>query len=219
MQGSQYFFSQERPCHTLPYKQQLWMYLATITSGYLWNIVDMFSCKLKRFATIYDESIGNEYKKEYAHLQVPKANKVLHIGCGSYPLTTIILAQYDNINHVVGIDSDQKAVHQAQTIIAQKKLQNHITIEYGTGQEYPTHKFNIIIISSCSWPKLDIIHHVITTAQKNTLIIIRELNHVVSPIMSCISTHPDIVIDKHITYCPFPFRGPFGWQTFYLKKT
>lgn len=200
-------------------KQQLRMMLSTKTSSYLWYLIDNFSCKLNRFARYYENSIGKEYAKEYAHFGLPKTKHMLHIGCGAYPLTAIILAQTNNISQVVAIDNDQQAVKLAHNIITEKNLQKKITIEHSEGQNYPLKPFDVIIISSCSWPKLDIIEHVLENAKKNCIIILRELNHITPPVIQSISNHPNIKIIKQIRHQPFPFYGPFGWQSFYLKKT
>jgi len=198
-------------------KQKFHLLITTKTSGFLWYIIDNLSCKLDGFAQVYENSIGREYSKEYAQLRLSATKKVLHIGCGSYPLTNIILSA-DGLQHIVGIDSDPRAVELAQHIISKKHLSEQVTIEQSDGQHYSVKKFDIIIISSCSWPKMDIVDHVLTDAKKNSIIILRELNHVVKPVKQCILSHPDIVILKHISHHPFPFYGPIGWQSFYLTK-
>jgi hypothetical protein len=206
-------------CVKLSSKQRLWMFLTTKTSGYFWYVIDNFSCKLSRFAAYYEKSIGKEYAKEYTHVDLAKKKRVLHIGSGAYPLTGIILVQTNGVHHVVGIDNDPRAVHLAQSIVEDKQLSNRIVIEHAEGQKYQLKHFDAIIVSSCSWPKIDILEHVLSTAPKNSLIILRELNHATPPIVQCIRSHPDIKMIEQIGHQPFPFYGPFGWQSFYLLKT
>lgn len=199
-------------------KQRLRLYLTTKTAHYIWHLVDICSCKLERFAIHYEKAIGEEYSKEYTFLNQPKKKQVLHIGSGAYPLTDILIAQRNDIIHVTGIDNDPRTVRYAQQIIAQKQLQNRITISLGEGQTFPVSRYDVIIISSCSWPKMDIIEHVFTSAKKNSLIILRELNHITPALINCIKKHPEISIQKQNTHSPFPFYGPFGWQSLYLLK-
>ncbi|MFH1100802.1 MAG: nicotianamine synthase family protein [Methanobacteriota archaeon] len=203
----------------LPFKQRWRQYLTTKTSGYIWRLIDDLACKLTRFATYYETSIGNEYAKEYARLNITEKKHILHIGCGSYPLTAIILAKNNDAHSIVGIDNDTRAVTAAHTIITNKHLTDRIKIEHHTGQEYPLKTYDMIIVSSCSWPKLDIVDHVLTHAKKNCIIILRELNHISGPIDKRIRTNPNIKIMKQVEHHPFPFLGPFGWRSYYLIKT
>jgi len=204
----------------LKFRQKLRIYLATKSSGCFWFFIDNISCKLDGLAEIYARAIDDEYVKEYTIINIldSRENNIIHIGCGSYPLTDITLAQTSCVRQIVGIDNDSKAVRLAQEVINKKKLDKCIKIEHADGREYPLKKFDIIIVSSCSWPKIEILEHIFKTAKKRSKIIVRELDHAVEPILRCINSHKEIVLKKRMYHHPFPFLEPFGWQTFYLRK-
>ncbi len=206
------------PCASLRFKQNLQMYLVTKSSNCFWFFIDYFSCKLDGFARLYEQLIQKEYTKESARITLSPGSKVLHIGCGAYPLTAVTIAQMFDVKHVVGIDRSEEAVHFAKNVVHRKQLDHRITIERGDGRTYPVESFDVIIVSSCSWPTIDVLEHLIHTAKKRSRIIIRELDQVVDPIVQRISAHDEIVLTERMYHHPFPFVEPFGWQTFYLRK-
>jgi precorrin-6B methylase 2 len=142
---------------------------------------------------------------------------VLHIGCGAYPLTDIVLAQSCS-GALVGIDKNPLAVHRAQEVIQRHRLQNKITVQQGNGTEFPVNDFDLILVSSCSLPKVQILEHLFKNAKHQSTIIVRELSIATPDILHCINTHPDIEIIQQIHHTPFPFYGLLGWDTFCLRK-
>ena len=147
-----------------------------IVSIYYWIFIDNLSFKLEKLSEIYyKKSIGPEYKKEYRLFGISKENKVLHIGSGSFPLTEISLAEQIGAN-IVGIDKNPRAVEAANEIIYKKKLNNKIKIEYGNGMNYPIEEFDVIIVSSCTSPKVRIVKNIFKNAKNNSKIIIREMD-------------------------------------------
>ena len=78
-------------------------------SNLFWEIADTWSYKNNKIAQRYDNSIEEEYQKECKSYGLPSNSKVLHIGCGAYPLTDIVLAQCYS-GALVGIDKNPLAV-------------------------------------------------------------------------------------------------------------
>jgi 2-polyprenyl-3-methyl-5-hydroxy-6-metoxy-1,4-benzoquinol methylase len=186
-------------------------------SNWFWEIADNWSYTNEKIAEFYNKGIGMEYQKEYATCCISANANVLHIGCGAYPLTEIVLSQCTT-GHVVGIDKNQKTVKRAQRLIQKKHLENHITINYGDGLNYPVDSFDAIIVSSCSLPKVKILQHLFLKAKPNSSIIVREVDIATDGIQQCIADHPDIESLQKIHHNPFPFFEPFGWTTFCLRK-
>ena len=165
-------------------------------------------------ADIYHKVIGKEYKKEYEKFDILKCNKILHIGCGSYPLTEITLATLCG-NGIVGIDKNPNAVELAREIIRKKKLEDKVTINYGNGIDYPVKGFDVIIISSCSTPMENILENVFKKATKNSIIIVRVLDTTIEHIVNFINKHFDIkfVNKQHFkTY----FFIPISWNALHI---
>ena len=126
---------------------RLLIFLTNRTSNYFWGIADILSNKFDKFAEIYEKSIGSEYKREYKTFGLSQDKKVLHIGCGAYPMTEITLAKLFGIE-VTGIDKNPRAVKLAEEFIHKYKLDDKINIEHGDGVNYPANNFDVIIISS-----------------------------------------------------------------------
>jgi len=186
-------------------------------SNFFWDIADTWSNKNKTIANYYDHSIIKSYQKEWATCGVQTPEKVLHIGCGAYPLTQLVLAQCSSAT-LVGIDNNPLAVQQAQDLITRYQLTSRITVHHGDGRTYPVHDFDMIIISTCATPKIPILHHVIKTMKPHSTIIIREIRIATKELLAFFDLHPEITLTAHLHHTPFPFYGPLGWDTFYLQK-
>ncbi|KYK33146.1 MAG: hypothetical protein AYK22_01160 [Thermoplasmatales archaeon SG8-52-3] len=181
---------------------------------YFWKAIDFIACKIKRFALLYENTLSKEYEKEGNLFNISDSKKILHIGCGSYPVTAISLAKY-NGGKVVAIDIDPRAIKRAVKVIERKNLQNKISVDLGDGRNYPLKEFDTIIISSCSIPKIDILHHIFKTAKTNSKIIVREIYGASKAVEDCIKLHKNIKIIKRIGNNPFPTSR---WESFYLIK-
>ena len=182
--------------------------------NYFWKAIDFVACKVKRFAKVYENTISKEYIREGDLFKISDSKNILHIGCGSYPVTAITLAKL-NGSKVVGIDIDARAIKMATEIINRKNLQDKISLDIGDGRNYPLDNFDTIIISSCSVPKIDILNHIFNTANNNCKIIVREINGASTSVVDCINLHKNIEIIKRIGNHPFPTSS---WESFCLKK-
>jgi len=179
-----------------------------------WKIIDYIACKIKRFATLYENTISKEYERESRLFKISESNNILHIGCGSYPVTAITLSKI-NGGRVVGIDNNPRAIKLATEVINKKNLQDKIFINIGDGRSYPINEFDTIIISSCSIPKIEILNYIFRTAKLNCKIIVREIYGASQAVMDCINLHNNIKIINRIDNHPFPTSK---WESFCLIK-
>jgi precorrin-6B methylase 2 len=186
-------------------------------SNFFWEIADTWSYKNNTIAQYYNNSIEEEYQKECETCGVASNSKVLHIGCGAYPLTELVIAQCCS-GALVGIDKNPLAVQRAQEVIQRHQLQKRITVHLGNGTEYPVNDFDLILISSCSFPKVQILTHLFQEAKHQSTIIVREVSIATADILDCIHAYPEIEVIQQMHHTPFPFYGPLGWDTFYLRK-
>jgi 2-polyprenyl-3-methyl-5-hydroxy-6-metoxy-1,4-benzoquinol methylase len=186
-------------------------------SNCFWEIADSWSYKNNKIAKIYDRSIGDEYRKEYETCGIAPEANILHIGCGAYPLTEIVLAGCST-GRIVGIDKNPQTVQRAKQVIQKHRLENHVTIQHGDGLDFPVEDFDVIIVSSCSLPKVKILEHLFLQTKPQSRIIVREVDIAANDIITCIHAHPDISLEKQVRHNPFPFFEPIGWTTFCLKK-
>lgn len=187
------------------------------TSNCFWELADTWSYKNKKIAMLYNRFIGKEYQKEYENCAIQTNVNVLHIGCGAYPLTEMVLAGCSS-GHITGIDKNLQTVTQARDVIKKNKLNDRITIIHGDGLDFSVEHFDVIIVSSCSLPKVQILQHLFQKAKSQSTIIVREVDIAANDILHCLDEQQDIELKKQVRHNPFPFFEPIGWTTFCLQK-
>jgi protein-L-isoaspartate O-methyltransferase len=185
-----------------------------------WLVIDNLAYKLDKLADYYyKKSIGAEYIKEYNLFKINEKDKVLHIGSGAFPLTEIMLAEVCNTN-VIGIDKNIKAVEKARDVLKKRKLLDKIEIITANGTDFSVSNFDVIIVSSCATPMINILKNIIATSKNNSKLIVREMETSAAELIKYIDNNIDIKKIDKIEHNPFPFVKPFGWISFYfLKKT
>jgi protein-L-isoaspartate O-methyltransferase len=187
------------------------------TSNCFWELADNWSYKNEKIAMLYNRFIGKEYQKEYENCAIQTNVNVLHIGCGAYPLTEMVLASC-SAGHITGIDKNQQTVTQAREVIKKNTLEDRITITHGDGLDFSVEEFDVIIVSSCSLPKVQILRHLFQKAKSQSTIIVREVDIAANDILRCLDEHQNIELKKQVRHNPFPFFEPIGWTTFCLRK-
>ena len=184
------------------------------TGNIFWYVIDNFSCKFEKVASLYEKYITDEYVKEGQRFNLSKSKSILHIGCGAYPITVVTLAEL-NGGKIVGLERNLKEAKKAKKIIKQKKLEDRIKIIEGDGTYLPIKEFDTIIVSGCSVPKITLLEHIFDNAKPNTKIIVRELISKSNIINRLIESSDNIEILEKIQSSPFPTSS---WDSFYLIK-
>lgn len=191
--------------------------LIKLISNSFWEFADYCAYKSEGAARLYDNRIGGDYKEEYERCGIATAVNILHIGCGAYPLTEMVLASVSH-GHVTGIDKNPSTVTKAQHVITRRRLTDRITIQHGDGLTYPITAFDAVIVSSCSIPKIEILEHLSQTTSPRTNIIVREVDIACADIDHFLTSHPEMTTLQRIRHNPFPFIEPMGWVTFHIQK-
>ncbi|MEM4245466.1 MAG: class I SAM-dependent methyltransferase [Candidatus Nanoarchaeia archaeon] len=109
---------------------------------------------------------------EFAMIQLPAGASVVHIGCGSFPHTSMLLAQTRGWN-ITGIDRDRHAVEHAQHIINDHRLSDTIRIVVGDGKDFDVSSFDFIIVSHGIEPKKEVLEHLSNQMKKDACILFR----------------------------------------------
>ena len=138
--------------------------------------------------------------EESKKFNLSNAKRVLHIGCGSYPITAMKLAEmgYDNI---VTIDEDLKALKRANKVLDARNLNGRVKAKHGSGTSYPLEEFDTIIVSGCSVPKKQVLEHVFKNSKPKTRIIVRKTKMDVDSFINNLNPPQDIsIIDKKENY-------------------
>jgi len=183
-------------------------------SDYFWKFIDFFACKIARFGNLYEKSISNEYEAESKKFDIRKSKNIIHIGCGAYPISAITLAKM-NGGRVVAIDRNIKAVEYASKIIKKRNLEEIITVKKGDGRFFPIEKFDTIIVSSCSVPKVEVLENIFSNAKNNCKIIVREQYAVCKAVESMIEKYENIDLVERKSNSSFP---NYRWESYHLIK-
>jgi protein-L-isoaspartate O-methyltransferase len=193
------------------------IFLNRFTANTFWKIMDNLAYHNRKIDEIYERIIGSEYARECKEFHLSNHKKLIHIGCGAYPLTEIILAEASHLE-ILGIDKDPTTVKLATNLIRKKNFQHRVTIAYGDGLNYPLNEFDVIIISSCSVPKIDVLKNIFSRAPKGTVIIIRELGSALDTIIDYINHQPEIELVNKIHHFKISWFGPIIWNSLYVRK-
>jgi len=183
-----------------------------------WRIIDSLAYHLGPVNSWYITKIGADYEKEYHEFNITQKNHVLHIGCGSYPMTEYIIAEKIGAT-ITGVDNNKKALQKAK-----KHHQKHypslttITFEHHEGKNIDPKGYDVIILSSCTNPMIDVFKNITKKSKKGTTIILRELDSCLLEIDHYIATHPELKEQKRIRHNSGTTMKSQRWQSLFLKK-
>jgi len=138
----------------------------------IYYIYEIISTNISFFSFLYLKFHEPAVKKEIKMADISKSDKILHIGCGAIPYTSIIVSRETNAK-VVGIDHKPRVVDASTKFIHSHHLSDKITIQRGVGDSYNVSEFNVILISYGITNQDVVLKHVLKSAEKDTKIILR----------------------------------------------
>jgi len=103
---------------------------------------------------------------------ISKDNKVLHIGCGSIPASSILLAKKSG-NQVTGIDIDARSVNQAKLCVLKSGVSDKVQIIKADAKNFSIDKFDIIIISQGIKKYKNVLEHIAKSMKSDAQVIFR----------------------------------------------
>jgi precorrin-6B methylase 2 len=185
-----------------------------IKSDIFWLCVDLLSFTNKRIGKLYEGMIGKQYIREIENFNIIDAKNILHIGCGAYPITAIILSNQIN-GQITAIDNNIFAVKLAKKVIKKENLTKKINIKNGDGLKFPLDEFDLVIVSGCAYPQEKILDHIFKSVNPQTRIVFREIDGDKVLLSNFIKKYDDISIQNKIICHPFPTSK---WNSFCIKK-
>jgi hypothetical protein len=168
----------------------------------VWYFVDWLSSRSNFISELYGKTVGREYRKERDKLNLSSSKKILHIGCGYYPMTAFVISELDGLK-VTTIDHNEKSIEVAKKVIKNKHMEDKVFAKVGNGINYPLKGFDTIIVSGCSFPKIKVVNYILKNADKNCRIIIRE-GHYNDEIKEIIDSMEDVELVDKINNKSFP---------------
>lgn len=92
------------------------------------------------YLNLYSDIVDKEIKMAEINLN----DKILVIGCGAIPSTSILISKKTNAK-IIAIDKDFNAIDEAKTFLSNIDY-NELELEYANGLNYDVNKFNVIFI-------------------------------------------------------------------------
>ena len=132
------------------------------------KIVVKFNKLLFLYVDFYNEMTENEINLA----NISKNDKVLHIGCGSIPATSILIAEKTGAK-VTGIDNNPRSVKQALYCLSEFKLSDKIQIRYSEVNHFPVGKFDLIIISQGIKLYNEVLEYIAQSMKRDARVIFR----------------------------------------------
>ena len=105
------------------------------------KMAEHFDVAVSLYLELYEEIV----EKEIALAAISDSDRVLVIGCGSLPVTPLLLAKKTKAK-IDAIDCDEKAVNDGLKFLTHKNLRDEITLEYADGSGFPAGNFDVIVV-------------------------------------------------------------------------
>ena len=150
---------------------------------YIFTFLELLAIRSKIFYQLFIKCRKPAVLKEIKRTKITSQDRVLVIGCGIFPSTSIIIADESNAQ-VTAIDNNMNAIHLARSYLSKKKLDKNIFIEYEEGSTYQSQNFDVVIIAINVWPIDYILHHLAQNMKSGARLICRGLNNDIPNIIS-----------------------------------
>lgn len=102
--------------------------------------------KLEKLLPFYLDFYETMVENEIKLANIYKNDKILHIGCGPIPATSILLMKKTNAD-VTSIDNNLESVKQAKILLSKIGLSDKIQILHANALNFSIKNFDIIIVS------------------------------------------------------------------------
>ena len=107
---------------------------------------EMVGCHFDVLFSVYSKLYEDLVEKEIEVAGLSDEDKVLFIGCGSMPVTAVLLSEKTGCA-VVAVDWDSKAVKNAAKYLKSSRLEDHVKLVYADGATYPVDDFDLVFLS------------------------------------------------------------------------
>ncbi len=141
-------------------------------SDYIFIIIEKIAVKfpslLSAYIIYYEDIVDNEI-----HLaEITRTDTVLHIGCGSLPSTSLLIAK-KTMSRTVGIDKVPSTVNDAQYCVRIMHQEPQIQIQQANALDYPMNTSDVIIVSQGIEPRYEVLAHIANTMRPHTRVLFR----------------------------------------------
>ena len=128
-----------------------------------------------RFLPFYINYYQDIIDQEIKIANITSKSLILHVGCGSIPASSMLLAQKTNAS-VVGIDRDAHAIRKAKICIKNLNLSDKVTVKTKDATQINLASFDVILISQGIMPKQVFLKQLSKKISNTQLIILRSFS-------------------------------------------
>lgn len=139
---------------------------------YMFELVEKITMKLEKLLPLYSRYYEDLIDNEIRLAKISSLTRVVHIGCGSIPSTSILIAKKTGAN-VVGIDKNPHAVEKARYCINKLGFDDKIQIKHADAVNFPIKEFDVIVISHGVESRDKILRNISKSIKENTVVIFR----------------------------------------------
>ncbi len=108
--------------------------------------VENIIVNLEKIIPVYLDFYKSMTENEIRLANITNEDKILHIGCGSIPATSIYIVK-KIAPDITAIDKNLQSIKKAQKLLLKLKLFSKIHTIHADALDFPLEKFNLIIIS------------------------------------------------------------------------
>ena len=141
-------------------------------SDYLFIVIEKIIVKLPLLLSPYITYYEDIVDKEIKIAKITRQDNILHIGCGSIPSTSLLIAQKTKAP-TIGIDKNIPTVQDAQNCVHTLHQENQIQIHHADALTYTMQSSDVIIVSQGIEPRYEVLEHIAKTIGHNTRVIFR----------------------------------------------
>jgi len=135
-------------------------------------LLEKFAVKLDKLLPIYLEFNDKMIENEIELAKISNKDKILHIGCGAIPATSILLAKKTGAQ-VTGIDNDFLTIKQALICLSKLKLSDKVQVKHVEAETFPVQMFDLIIVSQGVKPYYEILKYIAQSMSPDARVIFR----------------------------------------------
>ena len=150
-----------------------------IRAGLLKNLMDKLFVLFEKIGSKFDVISANYLKlyhemveKEIKMAKINSDDRVLVIGCGSLPTTTVLISMKTGAS-IVSVDIDKKSIREAAKYIKNLHLGGKIKLEHVNGLDYSVKNFDVIFVLYGTTRQEEILEYLANNMGDNSRIIFR----------------------------------------------
>ncbi len=136
----------------------------------IFKLFEKLATKIRFFNYLYSFIYVDLIEKEINVAFISSKDKVLHIGCGSCPITSELIVKKTGAT-VTAIDCDSNAVKIARQHFVNKNIS--VKVEKANGRDYSYGSFDVIVVSHGVKPKKVILENIFSKMKNGARLIYR----------------------------------------------